>query len=153
MDHEPTNDLSVGYLMNWGGRLLRRLADRHLKPLGLTAAYLPVLNALATHEALAQKALARIAAIEQPTMAATLARMERDGIIVRQPDPHDGRSALFSLSPATRRKLPALRRAIAMVNEEALAGLPASERGRFHRQLHAVVAALEERLRSEAEES
>ena len=148
-----TNELSVGYLMNWGGRLMRRLADRHLKPLGLTSAHLPVINALIADDALAQKALARIAAIEQPTMAAMLVRMERDGLVVRQPDPHDGRSALFSLSPATRRKLPALRRAIAEVNEEALAGLPASERGRFHRQLHAVVEALEERLRGEAEES
>ena len=147
-----TNELSVGYLMNWGGRLTRRLADRHLKPLGLTSAHLPVLNALSAHEALAQKALARIAAIEQPTMAAMLVRMERDGLVVRRPDPSDGRSTLFSLSAATRRKLPALRKAIEQVNEEALSGLPEDQRRRFRRQLGAVVKALEGRLRGEADD-
>jgi len=144
--------LSVGYLMHWGGRLLRRIADRRLKPLGLSSAHLPVINALIDSDPLPQKALARIAAIEQPTMAAMLARMERDGHIVRHPDPHDGRSALFSLSAATKRKVPALRRAIAQVNADALSGLPAGERRRFHRQLHGVVAGMEKQLHGDGED-
>ncbi len=147
------DELPIGYLMNWGGRLLRRMADRRLKPLGLSSAYLPVINALIADDALPQKALARIAAIEQPTMAAMLVRMERDGVIVRRPDPDDGRSALFSLSPATKRKVPALRRAIEQVNEDALSSLPANERLRFRRQLQAMVAGLEGQLHGEAEES
>ena len=146
------DDLPVGYLMNWGGRLLRRLADRHLKPLGLSSAHLPVINALTADDALAQKALARIAAIEQPTMAAMLVRMERDGVIVRRPDPNDGRSALFSLSAATRRKVPAIRRAIEQVNQDALSGLPANERRRFRRQLNAIVEDIEEQLRGDADD-
>jgi DNA-binding MarR family transcriptional regulator len=36
--------------------------------------------------------------IEQPTMAFTLRRMERDGIIERSPDPEHGRKSLVKLT-------------------------------------------------------
>jgi MarR family transcriptional regulator for hemolysin len=143
----PPDELSIGYLMHWGARLLRRLADRRLKPLGLSWSHLPVINALAAQELLSQKALAEIAAIEQPTMVATLARMERDGIIARSPDPKDGRSVLFFLTPTTRKKLPAIRRAVAEVNVDALDGLPAAERGRFRTQLEAMIRAMDDKAR------
>ncbi len=145
----PETELSIGYLMHWGARLLRRLADRRLKPLGFSSAHLPVINALIDNAALSQKALAEIAAIEQPTMAATLARMERDRIVERRPDPHDGRSALFSLSPATRKKIPAIRRAVEAVNAEALRGLPEDQRRQFRRQLETMIRAMDKRLAEE----
>ncbi len=143
------DELSMGYLMHWGGRLLRRLADRRLRPLGLSSAHLPVINALAREEPLSQKALAQIAAIEQPTMAAMLARMERDGLIARRPDPNDRRSALFSLTPATRRQLGAVRAAVEEVNREALRGLPADERRPFRRQLQIMIEAMDRHVAEE----
>ena len=82
-------ELSMGYMLNWGARLVRRLADRRMKTLGLSAGHLPVINSLAENEPMSQKALAAYASIEQPTMAATLARMERDGLVERQPDPQE----------------------------------------------------------------
>lgn len=145
----PETELSIGYLMHWGARLLRRLADRRLKPLGLSSAHLPVINALIDNPALSQKALAEIAAIEQPTMAATLARMARDGIVERRPDPLDGRSALFSLSVATRKKIPAIRRAVEAVNAEALRGLPEDQRRQFRRQLETMIRAMDKKLAEE----
>ena len=146
-DDLPADELSIGYLMHWGARLLRRLADRRLKPLGLSWSHLPVINALAANEALSQKALAEIAAIEQPTMVATLARMERDGVIARRPDPRDGRSVLFSLTPPTRKKIAAIRRAVAEVNTDALRGLPEGERRRFRQQLETMIRAMDEQAR------
>jgi DNA-binding MarR family transcriptional regulator len=140
------DDLSMGYLMHWGARLLRRLADRRLKELGFSSAYLPIIGTLGAGKPLSQKALAAAAAIEQPTMAATLARMERDGIVQREADPQDGRSFLFTLTPAARRKLPAMRRVIQQVNEEALAGLPAGERITFRAQLLAAIRGMEREL-------
>jgi DNA-binding MarR family transcriptional regulator len=143
------DDLSMGYLMHWGARLLRRLADRRLKALGFSSAYLPIIGALGASAPLSQKALAAAASIEQPTMAATLTRMERDGVVQRAPDPKDGRSALFSLTAATRRKLPAMRRIIAEVNEEALGALPAGERAKFRGQLLAAIRGMERELMGE----
>ena len=61
---------SMGQLTNRAARLFRRLADRRLEPLGLSAGHLPVLTALMASDALSQKALTEQAGIEQPSMAA-----------------------------------------------------------------------------------
>jgi DNA-binding MarR family transcriptional regulator len=139
----PDNELSMGYLLNWGARLVRRLGDRRLKDLGLSVAHLPVINALAEKGAMSQKALAAYAAIEQPTMAATLVRMERDGLVERRPDPGDRRSFLFSLTAKTRKKLPAMRAAIRGIDIEVLGALPEHLRQPFRRQLRGVAEAME----------
>jgi DNA-binding MarR family transcriptional regulator len=143
-------ELSLGYLMHWGARLLRRLADRRLKPLGLSSAHLPVINALAGRDALSQKALAEIAAIEQPTMAAMLARMARDRLVQRRADPDDKRGALYSLTPATRKKIGAIRRAVEEVNRDGLRGLPEGQRRQFRQQLQAAIEAMEKLAAAES---
>lgn len=148
---------SPGYMTNLAARLFARAIDRRLKPLGLTSGQLPVLFALGdgldldqialagageiAPPALSQKQLVEIAEIEQPTMAATLSRMERDGLITRRPDPADGRSALIALTPAALQKLPAVRAALQAVNKSALAGLEGEE-AQFLRLLGRVVSGL-----------
>ena len=136
MAREP----SLGEMLNRTARLLRRLADDRLAPLDLSSGYLPVLTALMSSEALSQKALSEHAGIEQPTMAATLGRMERDGVVERRPDPGDKRSARYSLTPATRSKVGAVTSAIEAMNEDALAGLTEAERARLRDMLRSVIA-------------
>ncbi|MFO1237591.1 MAG: MarR family winged helix-turn-helix transcriptional regulator [Alphaproteobacteria bacterium] len=138
--------LSAGYLTNWAARLFARAIDRRLKPLGLASGQMPILFALAGGGALTQKRLAAIAAIEQPTMAATLARMERDGLVKRTPDPNDRRSALVALTPAAERKAAAVREAVEEVNAAALSRLGTRERAAFLKALQTVTGALEEDL-------
>ena len=132
--------------MNWAARLFRRLADQRLEPLGLSSGHLPVLTALMESEPMSQKALTERAAIEQPTMAATLGRMERDGIIERKPDPHDKRSFRFSLAPATRRKTVAIKAVIESMNVEALTSLPGKDQERFPEMLRKMILALEKAI-------
>ncbi len=139
MPYEP----SIGHLTNWAARLFRRLADRRLEPLGLSSGHLPVLMALIENGAMSQKALTEHAAIEQPTMAATLTRMERDLIVERRPDPHDKRSSLFSLTPATRDKIGALQAVVESMNVDALASLPQEDRQRFRQTLQMMISSLE----------
>jgi DNA-binding MarR family transcriptional regulator len=91
---------SVGYLTNLTGRLLVRALERRLE--GGFAGPMPVFLALSDGKALPQKELARLAAVEQPTMANTLARMERDGLVSGEPDPNDRRSTLLRLTPLGR---------------------------------------------------
>lgn len=135
-------DKSAGYMVNWAARLFARAIDRRLKPLGLSSAHMPVMFALGEARELSQKALAEAASIEQPTMAATLARMERDGLVRRRPDPGDRRAMLFSLTPAAAEKADAVQAAVAEVNARALAGLKPRERALFLDMLARVVAAL-----------
>ena len=134
---------SSGYLTNWAARLFARAIDQRLTPLGLSSAYMPVFFALAGGAAMSQKALAERAAVEQPTMANTLKRMERDGLIARRADPRDGRAALVSLTPSAVEKLKGVQAAGKAVNETAMASLSATERVQYLRLLRKVIAALE----------
>jgi MarR family transcriptional regulator, transcriptional regulator for hemolysin len=129
-------------MTNLAARLFARAVDRNVRELGVSAGYLPVLFAPAADKALAQTALAKAAAMEQPTMAATLTRMERDGLVLRRPDPGDGRSSLISLMPAATRKIRAVEAAVSEVNERALSELTDKERVAFMTALEAIVGAL-----------
>lgn len=137
-------DKSAGYMVNWAARLFARAIDRRLRPLGLSSAHMPVMFALGEGREMSQKALAVAAAIEQPTMAATLSRMERAGLVRRRPDPGDRRAMLFSLTPRAAQKADAVQAAVAEINGRALAGLALQERKAFLGMLARVVAALGE---------
>jgi len=134
---------STGYMTNWTARLLARAIDTRLKPIGMSSGYMPVMFALAHGAELSQRALVEFASIEQPTMAATLSRMERDGLIVRRPDPGDRRAWLYSLSEVGLEKSVAVREAGRSINEAALAGLSEVERDAFLAALAKVVSNLE----------
>lgn len=56
-------------------------------------------------------------------MAQLLARMERDGLIRREPDPGDRRSSLVILTDAARERLPAGRKVLREGNAEMTRGL------------------------------
>lgn len=139
----PKRDLSAGYLVNWAARLYAREMDSALRTLGLSSAHLPVLFALADGSAMAQRDLALLAAVEQPTMASTLARMERDGLIIRSPDPDDRRVARVVLSPKARSLLAGVAEAVARINATSQRDLSEDEQILFRNLLRRVIAALD----------
>ena len=95
--------LDAGHLISLAARGFARLSEARLKPLGFGVGHLPVLVALQDGRASTQRDLARFAKIEQPPMAQMLARMERDGLIRRAPDPADGRSSRITLTEVAER--------------------------------------------------
>lgn len=133
---------SVGQAINRAARLARRLMDRRLADLGLSSGHLPVLTALMEREPLSQKALVDHAGIEQPTMAATLGRMERDGIITRWPNPTDKRTLLYALSPPVREKAEAIRSAIDGINDTVGNSLTVEDLNNFRRILRTMAQSL-----------
>ena len=133
---------SLGYMTNLVGRLLVREIDGHLAPHGISVGYMPVFFALAAGDALTQRDLTTAAQVEQPTMAATLARMERDGLIERRANPDDGRSALISLTQEGRGKLAAVHAASTAVNAKAAEQLTAAEREQLIALLQRVAGTL-----------
>jgi DNA-binding MarR family transcriptional regulator len=114
-------------LINMASRAFSRLGERRVKALGFNIGQLPVLYMLRDGAQMSQKDLAKFAKIEQPSMAQMLARMERDGLIRRTPDPADGRSSLVSLTEAAVAKLPAARQALEEGRERVLSGFSADE--------------------------
>jgi MarR family transcriptional regulator, transcriptional regulator for hemolysin len=116
-------EATATYWINRASRALSRHLDAELRPFGFALGQMPVLRALAGGEARSQAELARIAQVEQPSMAETLARMVRDGVVDRQPDPRDGRASLVSLSRRSRQRLAGARRALMTADAKAMAGV------------------------------
>jgi MarR family transcriptional regulator for hemolysin len=143
-----TRETSAGYMTNWAARLFTRELERQLAPTGIAPAYMPVLFALADGGTLTQKELARRAAVEQPTMAMTLNRMLRDGMITRQPDPADRRCTLVTLTPLALGKIDAVEGVASAINALALDQLAPDERHQFLALLGKVIAVLEARDRT-----
>lgn len=134
---------SSGYMANWAARLFAKAIDVRLRPLGLSAAYMPVFFALVRGEELSQRALAEAASVEQPTMAATLKRMARDGLLVKRADPDDGRGSLYRLSEKGAEMSARVREAGREVNAAALAGMEDAESAALLAALGRVTANLE----------
>lgn len=134
---------SAGYMTNWAARLFYRELEKQLAPLGLNPAYMPILFALSDGSALTQKELAQRAAVEQPTMTATLGRMERDGFIVRAANPDDARSTLVRLSGQGVQQVPQVHIAVATINEKALKTLSSDERSSFFSVMTKIISNLQ----------
>lgn len=116
-----------GHYFSRIARGLTRVGDARLRELGFATAQLPVLAALKDGARLSQIDLARWAKVEQPTMAQMLARMERDGLIKREPDPNDRRSSLVSLTDTALARLPAGRTVLRQGNADMTKGLSPEE--------------------------
>jgi MarR family transcriptional regulator, transcriptional regulator for hemolysin len=116
-----------GHLISLAARGFARLSEARLKPLGFGVGHLPVLVALQDGQIGSQRDLARFARIEQPSMAQMLARMERDGLIQRVPDPADGRSSRISLTENALARLPDACAVLFQGNRDALAGFTNEE--------------------------
>ena len=134
---------SEGYLTNRAARLFMQAMTRAIRPHGLAGAYVPVLYALSETPEMTQAELTDFAAIEQPTMAATLSRMDRDGLLTRRPDPRDGRKTLLGLTPKGQDKVAAMAEAVVTINARSAQGLSAEERDAHRERMKSVIGNLE----------
>ena len=133
---EPVPD-SGALAMELLSQLARRASFEfaaQLAPLGLTPAQFAVIDFLFGNGGSATQAeIARSVGVEQPTMAATLRRMERDNLIVRVADPSDGRQSFVSPTPAVKRKRARLAAAQERAEVAILSTLTHSEQGELKR--------------------
>lgn len=134
---------SLGYLVNHLARLLAQALRERIEPYGVVPGQFAALLVLYESDGLTQAELCARVQIEQPTMANTLARMERDGLITRTPDPTDLRRSLVRLTRRARRLESALTAAAQSVNTMATHGLSDEQIGGFHTVLRATIANLE----------
>jgi MarR family transcriptional regulator, transcriptional regulator for hemolysin len=120
-------EAAAAFWINRASKLLLLSFDKALRPFGFAMSYLPVLRALADGSALSQTKLAQIAAVEQPSMAETLTRMERDDLVERERNPQDRRGSLVSVKRQTRARLPRAMAALIECDRRAMAGLSDAE--------------------------
>ena len=135
--------LLVGGHVNRAARLVAKTGEARLRPLGVGVAYMPVLSLLSGGRRMAQRDLAALTHIEQPTMAQLIGRMEAAGLVRREADPVDRRSQLVSLTDRAVAKMPAVRAVLTEGNRRLTAGLTAADVATLRRLLRHVIENLE----------
>jgi DNA-binding MarR family transcriptional regulator len=93
---------SVGYQVNRLARLFEVALRARIAAYGVVPGQFPALLALFELDGQTQRELCQVASVDQSTMAKTLARMRRDGLIREEPDPDDGRRIRYYLTPRAR---------------------------------------------------
>lgn len=118
---------SVGYQVNHLARLFAQALRIRIAPQGVVPGQFAQLLALYEQDGLTQSQLCDRVRIDQSTMAHTLQRMERDGLVERRPDPTDGRRALVALTERSRELESELVQAAQEVNAVATRGFTDAE--------------------------
>jgi DNA-binding MarR family transcriptional regulator len=131
---------SAGYLINHLARIFAQALATEIKPLGLAPGQFMVLLELWREDGLTQRDLVARLDVEQATLANTLSRMERDGLVRRVPHPSDGRSQIVRLTARARQLEGPATRAADGINRRMLADLPALDRRCFVETMRRVIA-------------
>lgn len=131
---------SAGYLINHLARQFAILLGKQLEPLGIAPAQFPILLSLWETDGLSQNELVELADLKQATIANTLARMERDGLIVRKDNPNDARSRLIFLSDTAKALQEPATQIAQNINAGALSVLDDDEKQAFIEMMNKVLA-------------
>lgn len=119
---------SATYLASLLAKSFSRALQQRGQKLGFAPGQFPVLLELWSEEGLTQKQLLDRLDIEQATMANTLTRMERDGLIVRRKHPQDKRSQQIFLTERAKEMEAAAKEAALAADQSLLSGLRKFER-------------------------
>jgi len=134
---------SLGYQVNHLARLLAQALAVRIAPHGVVPGQFAQLLALYEEHDLSQRELCDRIRIEQATMANTLQRMQRDGLVDCVPDRTDRRRMRVKLTERARTLEPDLAAAARAVNAAATQGLSDEEVAAFMRITATVIQNLE----------
>lgn len=119
---------SATYLSSLLAKSFSRALQERGQKLGFAPGQFPVLLELWSEEGLTQKQLLDRLDIEQATMANTLARMERDGLVLRKKHPTDKRAQQIFLTVKAREMEEKAKEAALAADQSLLSGFRMFER-------------------------
>jgi DNA-binding MarR family transcriptional regulator len=119
---------SATYLSSLLAKSFSRALQERGQKLGFAPGQFPVLLELWSEEGLTQKQLLDRLDIEQATMANTLARMERDGLVLRKKHPTDKRAQQIFLTVKAREMEEEAKQAALAADQSLLSGFRTFER-------------------------
>lgn len=132
----------LGYALKHAQHALRISMDEALRPLALTTPQYAVLSAVEAKAGLSNARLARAAFVTAQSMQGILVNLERDGLLVRRPDPGHGRVLQTDLTAAGRERLARAHGAVRVVEDRLVAVFGADGAGRVAAQLSRCAAEL-----------
>ncbi len=124
---EFSKNTSAGFLVNHMARLFAKTLQSNITDLGLTWGQFPILIELWEKDGRTQKELVTRLDLEQATVANTLNRMERDGLVRRVKDPNDGRAQQIWLTETAKALRVPAQAAAKTSNTQALSVLTPDE--------------------------
>ncbi len=133
---------SAGYLANHMARLFAKALQNRIAPLGIVTGQFPILLELWDQDGVTQRELLAKLDIEQATLANTLTRMERDGLLTRTKHPGDARAQQIWLTAKAREIRDEAYAAAGETNALALSGLRGEEHAVFLDLMRRVIAAM-----------
>jgi len=116
-----------GFLLTDSARLLRKLIDRRLQPLGLSRAQWSILAILSNHEGLSQSQISDELEIEKSTVGRLIDQVEKSGWIERRPILGDRRLWGVHLTDQARQLIANVESVILNTRTEMLRGLSAEQ--------------------------
>ncbi len=140
--HKDDPDSSIGFLISDVSRLLRRVYDRRVEPLGLTRAQWRVLVHVYRRAGVSQTALAQILEIEKPTLGRLVDRLEQKGWVERRIDDRDQRARRLVITEQARPLIDQMEELAEAVHDDALDGVADHETDLLHDTLMTVKANL-----------
>lgn len=140
--HPTPRDL-VPYLLHRATNAVNRAWRDELRPHGLTVQRWQVLSVLVAFGGMRVTDLAEVVSVDQPVVSRVVDQMERDGLVVRRPDPDDGRGTVVHLTGAGQRTHAALMPAATAFVDRLTATLSDADVAGLARFLTAAVDALE----------
>jgi DNA-binding MarR family transcriptional regulator len=136
------SDRGFGFLLTETARLLRKLLDRRLHPLGLSRAQWSVLAILARGDGLSQSQLAELLEIEKTTTGRLIDHLQNSGWIERRAIPGDRRLWGVYLTEKARPLIAEVERIVLATRMDALDGLSPAQQQQLSQALLAVKARL-----------
>lgn len=143
------NDLknqSLGYALHYATRMSMALLQERIKEHQVAVGQFPILVHLWEEQGLTQNALRDLIRVEQPTLANTLKRMERDGLIKKIPDEDDKRQWRIYLTQRALDLKDALQEDSRNVNKIILERLNETEQKEVMRLIGVITSTLEDKL-------
>lgn len=137
-------ETEVALLMRFGEATRRRTGAEHRV---LDRAAYVILRHLADAGPQNISALATRLNLDGSTVTRQVSAMQRDGLIVREPDPHDGRGMVVSPTPAGLQRMAAVQAARTRLYGDILAGWAPEDRDTLAEMLRRLNEALEHRPR------
>lgn len=111
------------YLLSMTNRFAERKVNDILTPYNIKSGQVIALFLLYETPGLTQKDICDLTGIEQPTIANTLKRMERDALIIRKADATDKRMVRNFLSTQVTEKMPKIYEIMQKTEEKILASI------------------------------
>jgi DNA-binding MarR family transcriptional regulator len=138
LSHDPGT--GIGFLISDSSRVLRRIFNERITPLGLTQAQWRALVHLSRNEGLNQVGLAELLEVQPVTAARLIDKLVAAGLVERRPDPNDRRAQRLFLTQQATPMLAQIWEIADEIYEVVLAGLSSGDRD--------VLTALLRRMRS-----